>query len=330
VRSHQPASHLPQAFALLVAQYREERRSLHLLDRPAGFLVDRAPLLGALTTLSLTLKEAGDERGAKELLDEVLEVAQDSKDLSKIGWEPRVDWKLSRVAAVLFRVGCYDWAAQVGRSIKDGQLQALALHPVVKALAEAERYDLALEVARDIESDPCRLDALTHVAAALAEAGERDRAEGLVDEAVKATRAMEGYYNWQQAKGSTSLMRALAERERYDVALKVAGDIKLDQDRAEALFREAVRIVRTRPKGKVLTFLRDVGRVSDALALLALADFQDINEFLQDLRMWLRTFERLQSGLSVIVLREFTEVAGWSNPHWRRVHELIQTAEPAK
>jgi tetratricopeptide (TPR) repeat protein len=349
----------------------------------------------ALTYVAAALAEAGERGRAEGLLDEAVRATR----AIQVDWQ-REDRKL--------------WPDSMPY-LEPWSTRAERLTYIVEALAEAGHYDEALKVARDIEWNWLQAEALTLVAQTLAEAGEQDRAEALLDEAVKVTRAMEGYVYWQQAKVSTSLTKALAGVGRYDEALKVAGDIKLDQDRAEALahvaqtlaerdrldealkvtgdikldqeqaetlahvaqtlaerdrldealkvardikldqeqaealahvahtladageqgraqalFGEAVRIARTRPRGKVLTFLRDVGRISDALALLALADFHDINEFLQNLVMWVPTFEQLQSGLSVIALREFTEVAGWSNSHWRRVHELIQMAEPAK
>ncbi|MCZ7567019.1 MAG: hypothetical protein M5U01_00265 [Ardenticatenaceae bacterium] len=263
----------------------------------------------ALRELATALAQAGD-RPARPVFDEALQVARSVQD------DERRAAALRALAAALARAGdrqadsVFGEAAASVASIPYERERAKALRDLTAALAQARRFDEAAEIARTIEDGERRAEALAELAVAIAQAGDR-RARWIFDEAAQATRAVEG--RGLKAKALCELAAALAQ----------AGD-----RRAGAVFGEAAQVARTlqnhvdrtnalRALGAALA--RD-GRFEAALVTVGP---DDLDDFIRSLADWAPYFENVEPGLSLAVLREASEVAGWVRRDWREIHELL-------
>jgi len=103
-------------------------------------------------------------------------------------------------------------------------------------------------------------------------------------------------------------------------------------DRASAIFEEALATGRgiagtsrrwdaLRP---VATALAGIGKIGEALDALGP---QEPSGFMRCLAEWAESFEKVEPGLSVTVLREAARIIGWVLPGWRPIYEILAACE---
>jgi thioredoxin-like negative regulator of GroEL len=169
-------------------------------------------------------------------------------------------------------------------------------------LAQAGRYEEWREVASTIEDYRGWAKALKDLASALAQAGGYEEAQEVAS-------AIEDDDRYQRAEALRELASALTQAGRYEEAREVASTIEDDSKRAGAL-------------RDLASALAQAGRFNYALAVL---DLRKLDEFLQALAKWAPSFERVEPGLSVVVLWEATGIVGWVRSDWRTIHELLNS-----
>lgn len=151
---------------------------------------------------------------------------------------------------------------------------------------------------------PTRVEALAALAAALARAGDEHQANALFDEAQGTAYAIFDYTS--RAKALAALAAALIQAGHYEKAQEIISRLTSDEQ-LEAL-------------SAPIATLAQMNHFSQALTLIGL---RQLDEFLLTLMAWVPFFEQIQMGLSVEVLREAINIAGWERPAWREIYALL-------
>jgi len=63
-----------------------------------------------------------------------------------------------------------------------------------------------------------------------------------------------------------------------------------------------------------------------AFQAFAIIGPRELAEFIQFLAFWAKDFEQIESGLSILVLREAIDVVCWVRPSWRSIHAILAQA----
>ncbi len=114
--------------------------------------------------------------------------------------------------------------------------------------------------------------------------------------------------HWSLGRDSalTELVTALVQAGRYQQARQVADNIA-DSDNPPAL-------------RAIATAHAQAGRYDQALLTLGETE---MDQYLGVLTEWAPHFERTERGLTLRVLLEATEVAGWVREDWQAIHQLL-------
>ena len=247
----------------------------------------------AMRDVAVAMARVGDPR-AKEVFGEALAVARGIKDARS-----RAE-ALRDVAAAMAETGQLDEALAAARGIAGHYDTAVrALRDVVAAMAQAGRFDEALAVvAQDLKYSTSRAHVLRDVAAAMAQAGQFDEALAVAE-------------NTQDRRIRAYMLRdvsaAMAQAGQFEEALAVARDIEDAPEQASALWNIAAAMAKD-------------GRFVEALDALGP---QEPSGFMRCLAEWAESFEKVEPGLSVAVLREAARIIGWVLPGWRPIYEIL-------
>src|SRR5215211_1912850 len=295
--------------AVALAQLGEDDRANTLLDDALeATQATEEKVVGwpiVLAAVAEALAQAGHSDRANTVFGEALEAAQAIED----HWS-RGD-ALIAVAEALAEVGRFDEALGIAQAVPYLEQDARALVAVV--LAQVGRFDEALDVGQSLDwGSYLRAQVLGNVADALAQAGYEERANAVLDEALKVTRAINP---WSRGDPLIALTEALAQVGRFDEALETAQSIDWPSGlRANAL--ETVARVSAQS-----------GHFDRALNIVSLSGLDD---FLGTLATWAPFLDQLRQGLTITVLRASINVAGWENPAWRKINESLSLIEAAE
>lgn len=305
----------------------------------------------ALTAIASVLAEAGDPL-SDVVLNEALQSANEAQ--GKTSQARLLRWMASalvnvedpRAEVVL------DKALQAVREIQAESNRSFELEGIAIALAEAGRYDEALQAAEEIQDEAAQASALGGIAAILVKTQDQD-AEEVLAEALQATR---GIWNREiKARAVSWIAIALAKVEDqraedvFREALHAAGEISSEPFRAEVLgwiARGLVEVDNPCAESMIDDFLmavveiREHGfgeRMLNELAV-AFSQFGDIQRALKihdspnldsqiyKLSRWNPNLIGHDFRMYLSVLQEAIHVAGWVNPDWRRIHQLLSDA----
>jgi Trypsin-like peptidase domain len=135
--------------------------------------------------------------------------------------EPKAQaWALDRVAEALASVGQWDRAEQIARTMTDPNHQAIVLYQVAKTLASVGQWDRAEQTARTITGPFARVWTLHALIEALADV-DRDRARTLAEDAEQIARSITDPGDRTEALAAVAQALAAVDRDR---ALVLAAD----------------------------------------------------------------------------------------------------------
>lgn len=227
---------------------------------------------------------------------------------------------LSELIKNLAEAGNFSKATSLARAIRHPSEQATALGNVANALVQAGCLSEAKELLREIEDDKERIEQLGWLVIPLVEAGNFFEAEKL---------AQEIEFPEQKARMLCKLATTLAQAGNEDKASAVLQEVRSLVQRhlaTEGTGIKGVQISET-PKlypfvySELATSLAEAKRFTQALSSYNLQE--GLNELLYTLGNWASTFEKVEPGLSVAVLREAIRIAGWIHPLWREIYEVF-------
>jgi hypothetical protein len=262
----------------------------------------------ALGKVTIELAEAGRLDKAREVLTSI------RRDYNRVT-------SLIALATVLVRIGdnsaeaTFAEAYQQALSIREGWfpdlLQAAALSDLAVAFARSGRFDKAMEIVPLIRASMEWASAMGEIAVALIQIqpDRQDEADTLFNAVWGLVENLQD--EWERGRVLLVLAEALAKVERLEEAEKAVLLIQNPIQRSGSLADLAAAYARAH-------------RFSDALTALGT---RELEYFLQSLAEWAEAFEQVEPGMSVAVLREASEVAGWVRPEWRQIHELLRTME---
>jgi hypothetical protein len=310
--------------------------------------------VGMIIELATALANTGEENKAIAVFADAEILAQAIEDSF---WQAL---KLNDLAAALIETGYKDKAmailekAEVAvKKVEDGALQPSVLSELIKNLAEAGNFPKATSLARAIRHPSEQATALGNVANALVQAGCLSEAKELLKEIED---------DKERIEQLGRLVIPLVEAENFFEAEKLAQDIEFpeqksrmlcklatalaqagNEDKASAVFVEVRSLVQrhlategTGIKGvqinetpelypfvysELATSLAEAKRFTQALSSYNLQE--GLNELLCALGNWRSTFEKVEPGLSVAVLREAIRIAGWMHPLWQEIYEVF-------
>ena len=212
------------------------------------------------------------------------------------------------------------WLGREAEALSHARLRANAkekfdgLFAISEVLREKGQLDPKLqdevyEVAQAIAGNRQQTEALSHLAAALVQAGRATEATALFTQAQQVAQAIAD--DGERAEALSHLAAALAQAGHFTQAQQVAQALENNWRRADVL-------------RQLVAALAQAGRFPQALTTLGL---QDGSQFLAVLAKWVPAFERIETGLSMIVLREALAIWVWAEPEWREVYQVFQGEE---
>jgi tetratricopeptide (TPR) repeat protein len=280
----------------------------------------------ALNNLAIALIQSGQQFKAVALLLKAEEIARNSQSntavrllvpsLAKVGKFTEaeqaalaISWRESRSEALrelviaLVQTEQFTEAERVAGAIESINSQTSALRGLIHALVYAGQFTEAERLARCIEVPRSRALALKSLASALAQAGrftDADKvAQSIEDSKIQV----------QTVTDLVQIRRAVEVEEGLTESSNVAQNIKLEERQSDVLEHSPVTAT------QAINF-------EEALVAIGLLE---LNEFLSVLSEWAPAFEKVESGLSVTVLSEAVQIAGWVHPDWRKISKLLNT-----
>jgi hypothetical protein len=194
---------------------------------------------------------------------------------------------LGNVANALVQAGCLPEAKELLKEIEDDKERIEQLGWLVIPLVEVGNFCEAEKLAQDIESPEQKSRMLCKLATALAQAGNEDKASAVFLE-----------------------VRGLVQRHLATEGTGIKGvQINETPELHPFVYSE------------LATSLAEAKRFTQALSSYNLQE--GLNELLCALGNWRSTFEKVEPGLSVAVLREAIRIAGWMYPLWQEIYEVF-------
>ncbi len=178
---------------------------------------------------------------------------------------------------------------------------ALALYSLDEGYAKVI-LDRAINFAGSIKEEVNWAIALCKLASTMTQLSDT-RAETMLEKARIRVRIL------HEESGKTLPLRYLAE------ALMQAGKF----DEADEVI-QSIQDYKMRGYRKLAEALAKDGNLPKALEKLGT---RRIDEFILILCDWAQYFEQMNAGMSLEVLRQATEVAGWVRPDWQRINKLL-------
>jgi tetratricopeptide (TPR) repeat protein len=267
-----------------------------------------------LNDLAAALIEAGYKDKAMVILEKA-EVA-----VKKVESQASQHLVLSELIKNLAEAGNFPKATSLARAIRHPRAAATALGNVADALVQAGCLSEAKQLLKEIEDDEDRIEQLGWLVIPLVEAGNLFEAEKL---------AQEIEFPEQKARMLCKLATALAQAGNEDKASAVLLEVRSLVQRHLATERTGIKGVQINETLKLYPFvyselatsLAEAKRFTQALSSYNLQE--GLNELLCALGNWRATFEKVEPGLSVAVLREAIRIAGWMHPLWQEIYEVF-------
>jgi len=295
------------AAVLAIAGYEAQAKAIFVkLEEVAITTKNDYEKVEKLRALAVALAQAGHFKKAEEIID-IISLAEEEQlkalSLLAVALEnkgqkaeaDRVFTKANRLAQKCIK-----------NAENTADISCIPMSVLVTALAEARRFKEAEETAHSIEDDLEKAKALSAVAATLANAGYRADSDKMFVKAREATYAVEDGSRREFAL--CALAAALSQAGYFSKAEKLIQTIHDD------LYPLLVGL------NRLATPFAKAGRFSEAFTTLG---WQRLDRFLCNLTEWASAFEKVESGLSVAVLREAVRIAGWVRPSWREIYELF-------
>ncbi|XGV96840.1 MAG: tetratricopeptide repeat protein [Leptolyngbya sp. BL-A-14] len=151
---------------------------------------------------------------------------------------------LTKISMKYAEQGQYNQALELAKSIvvgeygKGGSNRETAITYLVDRLAHAKQYNRAFKTVKQIDDSSFRTMAMAHIAKAYAKAGQKQKAEALFSQALKAANSIEDE-NYQRPRliafpksnALVSVAEDQAEAGQYEQALQIASIISNDYKR---------------------------------------------------------------------------------------------------
>jgi tetratricopeptide (TPR) repeat protein len=201
---------------------RETSSLLRDAQEIANTIVDSFEQAMALTSLVSAMVQEGSYEEARKVVDNMP--------------EPHRPRALSGLARVLARDGHYEEAREVAYNIAKVPNEwdkVMALGDLAQGLAREKRYEEALEAARIIEVDWRRAEVLGHVVVPMIKQGAYDHATLLLEETLEVALGISN--EGKRSEVLSNLVGTLAQGGGYEEAMEVTRLIEQDGDRARAL-----------------------------------------------------------------------------------------------
>ena len=193
------------------------------------------------------------------------------------------------------------------------------------------------------------MSALTHLAKAWAKVGRVDKALmffGLAEEIVQKIEEISspgseylilsealaevGYFDMAEivVRMNDSVLYYVKALIALEVALAEAGEE--EKKKASAIHAEVMELVQY--GRNTISSTTDLGEIGIVLgkvryfveAVITLGQ-ESLDQTLSNLAEWIDAFEKVESGLSLVILREALRIAGWVHPDWQDIYKMLPT-----
>jgi hypothetical protein len=295
-----------------------------------------------LRDLAVEMAKIGDPN-AKQIF---AEAAQSARGIEH---NERRAFTLSDLAGAMAKAGdlnarqIFAEAIALKQNARDTSVRTSALRDLTVMLAGIGRYSEAAQSTRDIEKNDERAYALRDLAVAMAKAGDPN-AKQIFAEAAQSTRRIEDYETHARAMRELAIAMARTgdsnASQIFVEAVQSARVIEDDNRRASALCELAVALAEVEdPRAKKALDEAIVAAQGFQHSLYTLANIlasqhalfeafrilgqQDSPEYIQTLASWHPTFEHLEKGLFIRVLRATLLILAWEQPYWLSILDML-------
>jgi len=299
----------------------------------------------ALKDIAIALAQAEKDE-ASEVFAEAVEEAWCYGDL----WMHRVE-ALCTIAVAM---------VQAGSKYREKASEAFAkAEKITRAIRDGLYYRQVLSESKISRADDISwystfylfplMSAITHLAKSWAKVGRVDKALMFFELAGEIVQRIEeisspgseylilsealaevGYFDMAEivVKMNDSVLYYVKALTALEVALAKAGEE--EKKKASAILAEVIELVRysrntissTPELGELGIVLGKAGYFVEAVITLG----QDsLDQTLSNLAEWIDAFEKVESGLFLVILREAIRIAGWVHPDWQDIYKMLPT-----
>lgn len=290
----------------------------------------------ALGACAIALNQSGYMEQANTIFVELQEAVRTA------ACDEKTNWAVKALISALIQSNLILQAKQLISSISDSEEQSWILLELAKVFAKEGRYTETKDLFESFEDKELKIVGLGELAATISQAGLVCDADTIFQEITELAFSIPS--DLKRALAIRSLLKVLIRAKRFKKAQEVASKIDDHQERnsslqniAEALIKEGkfyqaqavVQIIEDKEKQKWIlgNITVDIMRMKNFLDAIDACKSQSIDDFIHIVASCSFVFESIQPMLSIVILKEIVFIAGWVNPGWQEVYEILQFAE---
>lgn len=322
IQEHRPRVEAMSELAIGLAQAGQFTKA----EEIAAVIEDGQLRAKALGQLAVALAQAERRDRASLVFTEVKNITQ-----TVGGGLLPVSQVLKTLVKALAQTGDFSEAEKIASDIQEHAPRAEALSEVAAALAQAGHFTEAEKIIWKVEKDWLRAWALKILATELARTKlELEASAAFAKARQEAENIRE---DWRQSKALSELATALVQAGCEVEASKVFDKAKDIALATIYCFYHPNGQNRDSRQAEVLRWLSEAlgqaGQFKEALATFSSTEAstayssQELNQFLCILANWVAAFKTIEPGLSVAILRESVQIAGWVHPVWQEIYKMF-------